>query len=129
MQADYVVSSQNEDQAIADVSGLRKTTQFLSGSEAVTEVKSGYLALQGHLRTALTVTFVPSDQANNTREILLSTAQDLEDQLGLSDTKQHTKAADDVSGGCHSKQMATVRNVVVLANVSHLWPSPARHRS
>lgn len=82
VQAAYAASSLNEDQAISDISLLRKTTQFQSGSEAVKGVKDGYSALEDHLRSALTVAFVPTDQANTTREILLSTAQGLEDQLG-----------------------------------------------
>lgn len=83
LKVNYATAMQRQDQAIADISLLRKTTQFLSGDQAVMGVRNGYVGLQDDLRSALNVAdFVPSDRVSDkVPEPLLSIAQDLQDRL------------------------------------------------
>jgi hypothetical protein len=80
---DYSGATQSEDQAISSISFLRQTTMLLGGLDAIARVRNGYQALRDTLSSALNATtrFVPSDRADNNREILLAIAQAQEDRL------------------------------------------------
>jgi hypothetical protein len=80
---DYGAAMQSQEEAISSISLLRQTTMLFSGTQAIARVKSGYEALRDPLNSALTATtkFVPSDRADNNREVLLSEAQSQENRL------------------------------------------------
>jgi hypothetical protein len=74
---------QAEDAAIGGITALRQTTRLLSGTDAISKVRSGYEGLHPALNTALKspADFAPSDRTDNNNEILLSDAQTQEDRL------------------------------------------------
>ena len=73
---DYREAVQAEDQAIGSIARLRQTTALLGIDDATIRVKSGYEALRDDLHTALLkATFVPSDHADKTGDVLLADAE------------------------------------------------------
>jgi hypothetical protein len=80
---EYGSAMQSQDQAISNISNLRRTTMLVSGDEAIAKVKSGYEGLRESLNSASTAStkFAPTDRVDNNKEVLLSQAQAQEDRL------------------------------------------------
>jgi hypothetical protein len=84
LQYTYEVVSQKQDQAINDIVVLRKKAELIDNPVKLsTTVIQGYAGLLNHLNAAIVASaqFIPSDQLNSKKEMLLLTAQGLEDRL------------------------------------------------
>ena len=82
LQGSYATVFQSQEQAISDISSLRRAMQSVTGEEVIDRVKNGYIALQRDLRLAVNsaANFVPSDRSSGS-ETLLAWSQRLEDTL------------------------------------------------